>query len=114
MVLCVLLHFVVVPSTASVTSIIIQSTSQSNVPSTTTSSQSVAVSTIVSQSVNITANESTGDNNSSTTVAIVASVAGSLLGLCIIGICIAAISIKKYKSRNCRKMRHLEFSAVSL
>ena len=40
-----------------------------------------------SQSVNITANEGTGDNNSAT-VAIVASVAGSLLVLCIIGICI--------------------------
>ena len=77
-------------------------------------SQSVAVSTIASQSVNITANESTGDNSSSTTVAIVASVAGSLLGLCIIAICIAAISIKKYKSRKRQKIKHLQFSAVSL
>ena len=99
-----------------VTSDIIQSTSQSNFPSMTATIQSVniAVSTSTSQSVNITTTEGTanGYDSSATMVSIVASVVGSLLGLCIVGICITAVMIKKCRSR--RKLKHLQFSAVSL
>ena len=66
-----------------------------------------------SQSVNITANEGI-ENNNSATVAIVASVAGGLLVLCIIGICIMAIMVKKRRNQSHQKMKHLEFSAISL
>ena len=76
-------------------------------------SVTIVIQSTPSQSVNITANEGTGDNNSAT-VAIVASVAGSLLVLCIIGICIIAIMVKKRRNRSHQKMKHLEFSAVSL
>ena len=107
------MYFAIVPT---VTSDNIQSTSQSEFPSMTSTIQSMntAVSTSTSQSINIAATEGTanGDDSSATTVAIVASVVGSLLGICIIGICITAVMIKKRRSR--RKLKHLQFSAVSL
>jgi len=89
----------------------IQSTCQFILPSATITSQSVNITlSMINQSVNVTVNET---NNSATvkTAIIVASVAGGLLTLCIISICILVIIIKRDKTR---KIRHGLFSIVSM
>ena len=70
--------------------------------------QFIPPTTITSQSM---INNTESDNKSTTTAIIASSVAGALLFLCIISICIMVIMIKKCKTR---KIRQGFFSAVTM
>jgi len=95
--------------TATVTNI--QSTCQFISSSATITSQSanITLSIIINQSVNVTANET---NKSATAAIIAASVAGGLLTLCIISICIVVIIINCKRDKT--QIRHGLFSIVSM